>query len=338
MGFTAIAMETGFTEAIAADEYVLGRGDLSREVIRSGFSWSNNPTTSNRQLFEWIRAHNARPTTKRPVHLYGFDPAGARLGKFPYARMAADAAIDYAASVEPEAATDLKSRLAPLLPKFSTDDYASLSADERSVLALGLQDLVVLFERRHPEWVAATSALAYFRAHRNAVIARHLDANFRVGAGKSPQVQRGAIQIDNLRAIVEREGPQGRLLVFAHNTHVKKAPSESGRTSLGRRLAALFGDQLTVIGSTYHEGAVGYAGIEVTDMPAETGTLNAVLAGAVNRPLYALDLRTLPAKGPMREWFATGTALRHGYFEGDPSKSFDALVFVRTIGPLRPIP
>lgn len=39
---------------------------------------------------------------------------------------------------------------------------------------------------------------------------------------------RDAAMADNVRWVLSREGPGGRVLVFAHNQHVKNAPTEGG--------------------------------------------------------------------------------------------------------------
>lgn len=339
LGFTAIALETGFTESVAADEYVQGRGSATAGVINAAFSWSANAFAENRQLLDWMRAYNAKPSTKRPLRFYGLDLAGARLGRFPNARKAVDDALTYVTSVDSAQAANLRGRIEPLLGRFNSDGYDSLPAQSRDRLSAAIQDLVSLFERRHVVWLEQTSALAYHRAHRNAVIARHLDANFREASQTNPkryQIQRGAAMADNVRWILEREGPQGRLLIFAHNTHVRKGPAETGPTSLGQRLAEGLGKSMVVIGSLYYEGGIEVVGDSVMILPpAEPATFNATLAHAVAAPMFALDLSTLPRSKPVADWLANGKALRHGFFEGDPTVSFDALVFIKTIQPLR---
>ncbi len=43
MGFTAIGLETGYSESVAADDYVLGRAEASDAACTSVFSWSDAP-------------------------------------------------------------------------------------------------------------------------------------------------------------------------------------------------------------------------------------------------------------------------------------------------------
>ena len=93
---------------------------------------------------------------------------------------------------------------------------------------------------------------------------------------------------------------------------------------------------MVVIGALYYEGSIEVVGDSVWPLgPSEPATFNATLARAVNAPIFALDLGTLPRSKPVSDWLANGKALRHGTFEGDPTVSFDGLIFIREIQPLR---
>lgn len=60
LGFTAIAVETGFTEAWAVDEYVQG-GPSDGPVAQNVFHWAIHQVwLENQQLIDWMREYNAR--------------------------------------------------------------------------------------------------------------------------------------------------------------------------------------------------------------------------------------------------------------------------------------
>src|SRR5258708_1711244 len=79
---------------------------------------------------------------------------------------------------------------------------------------------------------------------------------------------RDAAMAENLRAVLQQEGTRGgRMLLFAHNWHIKKRasvteafpeqfPGEPG-TTMGQYLQSTLGDQLVVVGSTFHRTADG---------------------------------------------------------------------------------
>lgn len=84
-GFTAFALESGFSEGFALDEWVQGVGDtsvLDRLAESSIPSGTARPRTV-RDTLRWIRGHNRTDTA--PVHFVGIDvpqAAGSLLPSF----------------------------------------------------------------------------------------------------------------------------------------------------------------------------------------------------------------------------------------------------------------
>jgi len=139
----------------------------------------------------------------------------------------------------------------------------------------------------------------------------------------------------NLMSILQREGPVGRVLVFAANNHVRKSPRES---DLGVYLNDLLGKQMIVIGSFCNKGAVGRLGGETRPIPPSPSlTLNSAFMDGVRKPLFLLDLDSVPREGPLADWLANGKPVWNYRFEGNPARSFDALLVIDTISPLRPL-
>lgn len=147
LGFTAIAVETGFTEARAVDDYVLGRrSDAS--VARNVFHWAVPEVwVENQQLIDWMREYNARPSTARPVRFYGVDLSGAVRYQLGTPRIAIDAALEYLDRVDSTLADRFRRDLAPLLPRFSFADYPKLEPAERDALTSILSELMIVFAR-----------------------------------------------------------------------------------------------------------------------------------------------------------------------------------------------
>ncbi len=46
----------------------------------------------------------------------------------------------------------------------------------------------------------------------------------------------------------------------------------------------------------------------------------------VRKLLFLLDLSSLPVKGPLADWLRNGRPIWNLRFDGNPAKSFDALV------------
>jgi erythromycin esterase len=254
MGFTAIAAETGYSESVAADDYVLGRKVERHKAATAAFSWARWPSEENAQLLDWMNAQNVRSGTNRPLRFYGLDLSGGRNGTFTEARLAVDAALQYLRMVDREREEQLRHAFDPLLDRFNTAGYPSLTQQQRDALSGPLADVFATFERDHIRFVRASSAAEYHGAYQYAVVARQLDMNFRAQTRFDVQPLRDSSMARNLLWVLEREGPKG-----------------------------------------------------------------------------------LPTEGHLADWLAEGKPSWNYRFNGNPAKSFDAVVVIDTISPLRPL-
>ena len=83
MGFTAIALESGFTESIGARSFIEGGEGDAETAARTGLSSWVNRYLENRELIQWMRDYNAAASSAghRKIRLYGIDlTEGARVG------------------------------------------------------------------------------------------------------------------------------------------------------------------------------------------------------------------------------------------------------------------
>lgn len=345
LGFTAIAAETGYAQSLAADDYVQGRDIPLEKAVRGVFSWVDAPFEENRELLDWMREWNSRATTSRKLRFYGLEMAG---NLHPRGALLVEPALAYLGSVDVQRAKAVAERLRPLLGGFDIDRYPKLSAARRDDLAVAVQDVVTLFERFRVVWIARSSPESFERAYHHAVAARQMVAHLRLdGDG------RDIAAAENIRWALEREGPHGRVFLFAHNSHVakwRKLPADESRlhSTMMELARDVLGDDVRVIASFYDGGTtkdwLGMFGItrEVRTLePSIPQSVNAMLAKVGPSTLF-LDLASVPASGPIREWFdaerpVRNINVREGYNDIRPARAFDALLFVRDISPLEPM-
>jgi len=178
-----------------------------------------------------------------------------------------------------------------------------------------------------------------------------LSQNIELRSGETfePQVRDRAMA-DNIRWMIEREGPGAKAVVWAHNGHVSTA--EGG---MGWYLRRDFGPDMLAFGFAFNKGGFqaregpfqtkgGLRSFEVP--PAPAGSLDALLASA-NLQIAAIDLRTLPKSGPVAEWFAVPHGTRDInalYFEQGSGVAqrrvpamYDGLLFVEKTTAARPL-
>lgn len=296
-GVTAIAAETSYIKSIEVDDYVQGKGPepATAETIHRVFSWAPLAATENRELIEWMRAYNARPATKRSIRFYGIDLTGYRPGEDLYqqARVAVDAALAYVGELDRPAAAALAARLEPALGSFNKSGYARLSPLQRDALTSALVDLENLFGQRRAEWLSKTQPLQYQRALRSAILARQHDADFRADPeGRGSSSAREVAMADNVQWVLEQEGAQGRILLFASGNHLTKGPNAPYRNEqLGAQLHHLLGKNYVAIGSYWRDPAAHGEG---KDQGPVLALLLRSIAERVAAPNFLIDLRNRP--------------------------------------------
>ena len=233
-GFRSIALETDLFAATVVDDYVTGgRGDLD-EVLSTGFSHGFGNLPGNRELVQWLRAVNAGREPADRVRFHGFD-APLETAAAPSPRRFLLAVHDaLPAALRPESAADLGTLVGAdadwTNPAAMYEPAASIGGSDRvRDLRIVADDLASALRRAAPGLARpdrdddaaahARTALGLLRYH--AAMAR--SAPDRIATLLS---LRAEMMADNLLAVVDRERHRGPTLVFAHNAHLQRAPSQ----------------------------------------------------------------------------------------------------------------
>jgi len=347
LGVTAVAIESGFTEAIIVDRFIQGGAGNIDSVVRRGFTWEFETLPENRDLVLWLRTHNAHATRK--VHFYGVDLSGTNdSGFMPNARGAVVATLDYLGHVAPAAGTALSTRLLPLMDRFVPARYTEYSAADRDLLKTGLDSAYQALFTDSSHAVRVTSPLAYARGLRNAWMAVRineimaLDAARPAGTEPPSTFVRDSTMAENTRWVVDQQSPGGRIVVFAHDFHVMNTdPVYGGRhlIPLGHYLRARYDSSLVVLASaagTIVGGTGGIGGWIGDSGEARAGPTT--FAGALARaglPVFALDIRS----GGQDADVAADFTRSWQFLPGDTTRSivprtaFDAIVYLDRVTP-----
>ena len=296
-GFSAIALESSFPRGHLVNEYVGGGvSDSIEDVMARGVSHGMGALAANRELVEWMRDYNAAAGDRAKIQFYGFDsPTEMMTTDSP--RRLVQFALDYLAAVDGKP-HERAERIAELLGEdgpwenqaANMDPSKSIGRSEAAgMLRVEVEDLIAEMRRRQIELAAASGAERYLEAVQHAEGARGLLAYHAVIAGGSPNRMaeglglRDLMMADNVVAIAEREraAGRGRVLVFAHNSHVKvrRAAWEWGPHQwvwwpAGAHLRTRLGAAYAVIGT-----AVGVSEENGIGVPEE-GTIESRLMAA----------------------------------------------------------
>lgn len=353
-GVTAFALETGFQDALAIDAYLQSPGidpppdSIARAMVAYSNDGLGNGRTENRELLRWLHEYNTEHPGRR-VHLYGVDLSGRTAhGGFLNAASTVTAALAYVRRVDPGEAQRLTERLGPRLSAFRarsyavTDkDYDHLPAPDRTIISEVIRDLATDFRQHLDAWRAATSAEDYWTAAQLANAALQLDGFFRVNYGQGGMPPNATAYRDsamgaNAMAIADHVSP-GRLFLFAHDVHVEsggRQVNDGPGKSMGSWLRGQLGRALFVIGTIDGERLVGTT--VATTVIADSTSLPSV-CDAVGRAAFVVNLRALPAGGPVYDWFSQTRTVNPVAFTQtapyaiDATRWYDAIVFVRDV-------
>jgi erythromycin esterase-like protein len=301
-GYSAIAVESSFPRARIVNEYVAGRGPASYEAVQdSGFSHGFGWLDANRELVEWMRRYNADPSRRVKLQFYGFDSPTEMTGT-DSPRQVLHFVLDYLASIDRAGGQEHRQRIDPLLgPDSDWEDPAAMMDPTKSVglspaataLRIATEDFITELRLRRPELVAKSDEGRYLEAAQYASVARQL-LNYHAALARTSDKRlvellgiRDAMMADNLANIVARERGRGKVLTFAHNSHLKRGqaqwqwgPNALAWWPAGAHLQEMFGPRYAVLGS-----AVGVSEANGIGQP-EAGTLEARLTAVPGPALF----------------------------------------------------
>jgi len=301
-GYSAIAIESSFPRARVVNDYIAGSGPALYEAVQdNGFSHGFGQLDANRELVEWMRLYNADPSHHIKLRFYGFDSPTEMTGT-DSPRQVLHFVLDYLTSIDSVSAKEHRELIDALLgqdadwenPAAMMDPTKSIGlSPAATALRIETEDLISELHVRRPEFMAKSDKSRYLEAVQYATVARQLLNYHATLARKSEPGKRiveglgtrEVIMADNLEYIVSRERDRGKVLVFAHNSHLQrgKAQWQLGTDLLtwwpvGSHLNEMFGPHYAVIGS-----AVGVSDSNGISQP-EAGTLEARLT-AVQGPV-----------------------------------------------------
>lgn len=353
-GFSAIAVESSLPRGRAVNDFVAGRGSASfEEVAQTGFSHGFGRLEANRELVEWMRECNHEPGRRVPLRFYGFDsPTEMMYADSPRALLSVP--LDYLDGFEGTRKPGRRERIDRLVgpdagwenPTAMMDPDQSVGlSPEATALRVETEDLIADLRLRRPELVERGGHDRFREALHYASMTRELLDYHAVVARKEPPGERfarllgmrDAMMAANLAYIVRSERGRGRVLAFAHNSHLQRGPAEwrLGPDShrwwpAGAHLGVCLGPRYAVIGS-----AVGASAENGIGEP-EPGTLEARFARVSGAGLFVPTHGGSSLPGPELVVLPVraGSARNLSYFPLAPRSiaDFDWIAFIGSTG------
>lgn len=309
LGFTVFGLESGFSEGLAVDDWIRGgSGDLPT-IADDGITYTFGRCAETRAHLRWMREVNAAGVT--PVRFFGIDVPGSAASPL----RAMDNVGKYLNSVDGDAV--VVDRLVALMEKFAGEyplptyaAYGQLSVAERDAITALLAELATRLDALEREYVSAGGVEAYEVARREVRLVCLLDQTLRgttaraAGDTAHPKVAaRDRGMAETVFWLLDRFGPDAKVVIGAHNSHIQRTPVVTPAVSLsamGHHLAGRLGGELVSIAVTSTTGRTVTrranpdrpGGVEIVGVdldPAREGSVEAAF-GAGPR-VRVVDLR-----------------------------------------------
>ncbi len=268
-GFDAVAVEADWPDAYGLNRNVRGLDEQDALAAFDSFERFPEWMWRNREVYEfilWLKARNAVRPREAGVGFYGLDLYSLY--------RSADAVISYLDATDPEQAAIARRRYACLDHVRDPQQYGLESARNlrppcREAVTRQLMELreragSSLTGDRRP-----TAEDERFHAERNAAVVRNAELYYRAmfGSRVSSWNLRDDHMADTLFALqahLKAQGRRGRIVVWAHNSHLGDARATSmsshGEWNLGQRVRERAGlDDALLVGFTTYTGFVSAA-------------------------------------------------------------------------------
>ncbi|MFJ6434268.1 erythromycin esterase family protein [Streptomyces sp. NPDC091416] len=256
-GFTVLAFEYGFAEALPLDAWARGTGadgdlaGLLADAVPIGL----------REPARYLRQHNR--SAAEPVRFAGIDIPAAGGSLLP----ALAPVADYLRRVDPESlpmlrsATTIAASFAGGSAAVAAPAWARLATTDQDTLSALLARLLIRFRSLRPLYLSRADRHGYDTALRCLETACHGDYTFRAmaalfaGGGLTADTSaRDLCMAESLLWHLDRLGPTARVVLMAHNAHIQRKPvAFDGRLTglpMGQHLHHALGDSYFALGLT----------------------------------------------------------------------------------------
>jgi erythromycin esterase-like protein len=358
-GFSAVAIEGDWPDALRADRYVRGLGDDEDTDSALGaferfprWMWRNEDVAS---LIDWLRLHNLERTEADRVGFYGLDIYSL------HASMRA--VITYLDDNDREAAARARARYSCFDHVIDVDpQHYGMQAH----LGLGpkcetevVAQLVEMQLRKLARSGRSPDGDAWFHAVQQAHVVRDAEAYYRaMFAGRTESWNlRDTHMADTVDMVASHigAGTPAKLIIWAHNSHVGDARAtemgDDGQITLGQLVRERHPGETALVGFTTHDGMVVAA--HDWDEPAEKKRVQPSLPDSWERLFHdssssrfylrTADLKRAVGDGVERLQRAIGviyrpeTERRSHYFHARLADELDLVVHIDSTRAVEPL-
>ncbi|WP_411895193.1 erythromycin esterase family protein [Winogradskyella sp. A2] len=340
MGFNIFALECPFGEAYDINRYVLDGIGEPEKALAGIYMWAWD-TQEVLDLIKWMREYNADPSHETKVKFYGFDTQNPE--------RASRVMLDYLAKVDPTTENSVRPELGQLSIPFSNPElignrqWIPEEGDSSSLKAIKL--VMESFDKNKNQYIQTTSISEWEIARQHTrQVEMYIEQS--INDAENWSTIRDLGQAQNLKWIMDHEGDDSKMVVWAHNSHVSNS-SRWGIEWMGSYMKKWYGNEIKIFGFLFNQGSfraidegVPSKGMYDFSMGmAKKGTLENIMT-KTRMNLAVIDLTKLPKKGDVYDWFNQERPTRnsgggynenneeHFYWPYNLAKAYDALVYL----------
>ncbi|MBI3792573.1 MAG: erythromycin esterase family protein [Gemmatimonadetes bacterium] len=330
---TALILESGLAESMAANDYVHGRSDSLNYASALGADFGS--TDEIRRALAWLRSWNRGPGKAHPVSVYGADLANGGSSMLPALdRLRVLTAGDPTTMAIIDSLWPIAERVSGPWWRAAAQKYDSLPATDRTRLTMLASRLVSAAGRL----ASGTSAQRAW-AERLARVVQQEEIMVREGAF-SRDAPRDQAMAETTRWILGRLPDGERAMVWVHNAHVQRVPiagtalpPPGSFPGMGFRLGKDLAERYLAIGTAY--GGPALRG----GAAPRAHSVDAALGGVAEAP-FVLSLRGA-STGTLHAWLNAEREMRFDndtYLTLSVARAFDVLVYFDAIHPAVTVP
>ena len=320
-GFSAVAVEADWPDAYRINRYVRGVGS-DEEAVQAVADFGRFPTWMWRNadvldFVGWLRTHNDTLPAEQRTGFYGLDLYSLRAS--------VAAVLSYLDKIDPDAAQRARRRYGCFdqfgeeMQEYGYAASVGLHAScEREVVSQLLE-----LHRQRAEYASRDGRVAadeFFYAEQNARLVKNAEEYYRTmfrGRADSWNL-RDRHMVDTLRNLMQfldRTHPRGRIVVWAHNSHLGDARAtemrDRGELNVGQLVRETYGAAAVLVGFTTFSGTVTAA--SEWDGPAHRKHVRPALPGSYERMLHEATVPRLML--PLRTDLELASAMRASRLE-----------------------
>lgn len=331
MGFTAFAIEATWPESNLVNDYIhTGQGDPA-DLLAGLYFWTWN-TQEVLDMILWMRENS--------VSFHGFDL------QFP--KMAIENVLTYVGRVDTVNCRIYEQLYSNFLEYIDNlRDYYRVSSQEKNAIRDQLRSAHDMIEEREISYVNRSDKKSFDYALRGARLVQQAEHVYS-GEGDMAAI-RDLYMAENTKWIIDQEGPNAKIVLWAHNGHVHFDPVH-GRT-MGTHLRNEYGDDLVIVGFSFYEGSFnavtdnfpdGYGDLTVHTTPPPPDDAYAYHFHGAYMPRMYLDLRTIDFDSPATDWIPGPRRFRSigavycddypewYYYDARLPEEFDIIVYINS--------